>query len=158
MSRQDIGDVIQHHIQRKINDLPIELKVVLPHVTDMLKSRRGGIFSRPPHANKCMYFSILVDRINLLSRVHQLTLYRRVELCSIVLALNGMDLPWSILTGWAKTKTSLPSQNLFMAFVQEATEINNGTLCSSGSFRRCQPSANNPMTLARILHMNQVSS
>jgi hypothetical protein len=100
MSWQDIGDVIQLHIKNKINDLPIELKVVLPHVTDLLKSRwGGGIFSCPPHANKCMYFSILVDRINLVSRVHELTLPRHVELCSIVLALNGMDLPWSILTG-----------------------------------------------------------
>jgi hypothetical protein len=159
MSRQDIGDVIQLHIENKINNLPIELKVVLPHVTDLLKSRRGGgIFSCPPHANKCMYFSILVDRINLVSRVHELTLPRRVELCSIVLALNGMDLPWSILTGWAKTKKSLPKDNLFMAFVQEATEMNNGTICSSASFRRCQPSVNSPMTLAQILQMNQVSS
>ena len=158
MSRQDIGDVMQHHIQSKINDLPVELKVVLPHVTDLLKSRRGGIFSCPPHANKCMYFSILVDRINLLSRVHELTLPRRVELCSIVMALNGMDLPWSILTGWAKMKRSLPKGNLFMAFVQEATEVNNGTICSSASFRRCQPSVNSPMTLPQILHMNQVSS
>jgi hypothetical protein len=159
MSRQDIGDIIQLHIENKINDLPIELKVVLPHVTDLLKSRRGGgIFSSPPHANKCMYFSILVDRINLVSRVHELTLPRRVELCLIVLALNGMDLPWSILTGWAKTKKSLPKENLFMAFVQEATELNNGTICSSASFRRCQPSVNSPMTLAQILQMNQVSS
>ena len=138
MSWQDIGDIIQHHIQSKINDLPIELKVVLvPHVTDLLKSRWGGIFSCPPHANKCMYFSILVDRINLVSCVHQLTLPCHVELCLIVLALNGMDLPWSILTGWAKTKTSLPKENLFMAFVQEATEMNNGTICSSASFCHC---------------------
>jgi hypothetical protein len=157
MSREDIGDVIQHHIERKINELPIELKVVLPHVTDLLKSRRGGIFSCQPHANKCMYFSILVDRINLLSRVHELTLPRRVELCSIVLALNGMDLPWSILTGWARTERSLPKENLFMAFIQEATKMNNGTICSGSAFRRCQPSANSPMTLAQILHMNQVS-
>jgi hypothetical protein len=70
-----------------------------------------------------------------------------------------MDLPWSILTGWAKTKKSLPKENIFMAFVQqEATEMNNGTICSSASFRHCQPSVNSPMTLAQILQMNQVSS
>jgi hypothetical protein len=132
LSREEIGDVIQHHIQCKINNLPIELKVVLPHVPDLLKSKRGGgIFSSPPHANKCMYFSILVDRINLLSTFHQLTLPRRVELCSIALAVNGMNLPWSILTGWSKTKSSLPRDNLFKAFIEEATKINNGTICSS---------------------------
>jgi hypothetical protein len=158
MSRLDIGDVIQHHIQSKINDMPIELKVVLPHVTELIKSKQGGIFSCPPHANKCMYFSILVDRINLVSRVHDLTLPRCIELCSIVLALNGMDLPWSILTGWAMTQFSLPANNLFMAFVEEATEMNNGTICSAAAFRRSQPSVNNPMMLAQILHMNQVIS
>jgi hypothetical protein len=69
-----------------------------------------------------------------------------------------MDLPWSILTGWAMTQFLLPAKNLFMAFVEEATETNNGMICSAAAFRRSQPSVNSPMMLAQILHMNQVIS
>jgi hypothetical protein len=99
----------------------------------LLQSKEGEIFPFPPHLNKCVYFSILVDRINLVSTIHKLTLPRRVELCSITLALNGMDLPWEILTHWAES--SLPKNNLFMAFVEAAAEMNNGTICSNSSFR-----------------------
>jgi hypothetical protein len=67
MARGEIGDIIKHHLLRKLTELPVELKEVMPHVPRLLKSNTGGIFANPPHLNKCMYFSILVDRINLLS-------------------------------------------------------------------------------------------
>ena len=134
--------------------MPIQLQEVLPYVPLLLKSKEGGaIFPHPVHLNKCMYFSILVDRINLLSRVHKLTLPRRVELCSIALALNGMDLPWEILTRW---EDLLPKKNLFVAFVEDATEMNYGTVCSKSAFRRSVPSNNHPMALPEVLYMNQV--
>jgi hypothetical protein len=156
VSREEIGDVIEHNLENKLREMPIHLIVVNPHVPRLLQSKEGGIFPYPPHLNKCMYFSILVDRINLVSTVHKLTLPRRVELCSITLALNGMDLPWEILTRWAQSSVSLPRNNLYMAFVEAATEINNGTICSNSSFRRSQPSNNRPKSLAEVLFMNQV--
>jgi hypothetical protein len=156
VTRGEIGDVIEHHLRRKITELPIELQEVLPYVPLLLESKKGvGIFAHPVHLNKCMYFSILVDRINLLSRVHKMTLPRRVELCSIALALNGMDLPWVILTGWEEM---LPRKNLFAAFVEDATKMNNGTVCSKSSFRRSVPSNNHPMALPEVLYMNQVTT
>jgi hypothetical protein len=92
VAREKIGDIIEHHLQVKITEMPVELKEVIPHVPQLLKSEQGGIFAHPPHLNKCVYFSLLVNRINHLSRVHQLTLPRCVELCSIALALNGMEI------------------------------------------------------------------
>jgi hypothetical protein len=142
-----------------MNEMPVEQIEIMPHVPHLLKNTiHMGIFSSPPHANKSIYFSILVDRINHVSRVHELTLKRRVELCSITLALNGMDLPWEILTRWGKSPESLPTNNLFMAFIEEATETNHGTICSSGAFRRHVPSKNSPMTVPEVLYMNQVKN
>jgi hypothetical protein len=154
VSREEIGDVIEQHLICKLREMPIELREVTPHVPRLLQSKEGGIFPFPPHLNKCVYFSILVDQINLVSTIHKLTLPRHVELCSITLALNGMDLPWEILTHWAES--SLPKNNLFMAFVEAAAEMNNGTICSNSSFRRSQPSKNSAMALPEILYMNQV--
>jgi hypothetical protein len=158
VSREEIGDIIEWVLQSKMDELPIQLKEVLPHVPRLLNNstNSGGIFSSPPHLDKCMYFSILVDQINHVSRVHRLTLMRRIELCSIVLATNGMDLPWSILTRWGQTKDSLPTTNLFLAFVNDAMETNNGTLCSNGKFRRSVPSINTLMALPQVLYMHQV--
>jgi hypothetical protein len=156
LSRTEIGGVIEQNLKNKLREMPIELREVNPHVPHLLQSKEGGIFSLPPHLNKCMYFSILVDRITLVSTVHHLTLPRRVELCSITLALNGMDLPWEILTRWAES-SKLPRRNLFMAFVEAATKNNHGTICSNSSFRRSQPSNNRPKSLPEILFMNQVS-
>ena len=153
-----MGDVIEQCLTSYLRKTPIERKGdIYPHVPRLLQSKQGGgIFAAKPHLNKCMYFSsILVDRINLVSRVHNLTFPRRVELCLITLALNGMDLPWVILTNWADS--TLPKNNLFMAFVEAATRMNNGTICSSGSFRRTQPSLTRAASLPEILFMNQVS-
>jgi hypothetical protein len=156
VSRKEIGDVIEQHLKSHLREMAMELKEIYPHVPRLLKSKQGGgIFPSPPHLNKCVYFSILVDRINLVSSVHNLTLPRRVELCSITLALNGMDLPWEILTRWADS--TLPNINLFVAFVEAATNMNNGTICSSSAFRRSQPSFTHPASLVEILFMNQVS-
>jgi hypothetical protein len=156
VSRKEICDVIEQHLTSHLREIPMELKgEIYPHVPRLLKSKQGGgIFPYRPHLNKCVYFSILVDRINLVSSVHNLTLPRRVELCSITLALNGMDLPWEILTRWADS--TLPKNNLFLAFVEAATKMNHGTICSSPSFRRSQPSLARPASLPEILFMNQV--
>jgi hypothetical protein len=67
-----------------------------------------------------------------------------------------MDLPWPILTRWASTQQSLPRKNLFIAFVEEATEMNHGTICSNAEFRRHQPTKNTPMTLPQVLYIHQV--
>lgn len=140
-----------------MDELPIELKEVIPYVPRLLhNSKHGHIFASPPHVNKCMYFSLLVDRINHVSTVHKLTLLQHVELCSIAMATNGMDLPWSILTHWGETTDSLPTSNLFMAYIRDVTTSNNGTISSSGSFRRTVPSLNSPMALPQVLYMNQV--
>jgi hypothetical protein len=141
VSREEIGDIIEHHIQCKLDELPIELSEMIPHVPRLLESKHGGIFPYPARANKCMYFSFCADRINLV--LHKLSLPHRVELCSIViLAMNGMDLPWEILTRWAKSPLALPITNLFMALVEDATVTNHGTICSSLSFRQSQPFEN----------------
>jgi hypothetical protein len=156
VSRNEIGNVIEQRLTSYLRKSPIELKGdIYPHVPRLLQSKQGGgIFASKPHLNKCVYFSILVDRINLVSRVHNLTLPRRVELCSITLALNRMDLPWVILTNWADS--TLPKNNLFMVFVEAATRMNNGTICSSASFRRTQPCLTKAASLPEILFMNQV--
>jgi hypothetical protein len=136
VSREEIGLVLEKRIQAKIDELPIGLKEVIPHVPRLLKKlKHGGLFSSPAHVNKCMYFSILIDRINHVSRVHRLSLQRRVELCSIAMATNGMDVPWSVLTRWGESYNSLPNNNLFIAFIRNAT-AKNGTVCSNGSFWR----------------------
>jgi hypothetical protein len=154
--RNKIGNLIEQHLTSHLRKIPMELKgEIYPHVSRLLQSKQGGgIFASRPHLNKCMYFSILVDQINLVSRVHNLTLPRRVELCLITLALNGMDLPWVILTNWAGS--TLPKKNLFMAFIEAATSMNNGTICSSAAFRRTQPSLTKAASLPEILFMNQV--
>jgi hypothetical protein len=154
--RKEIGDVIEQHLTLHLREIPMELKgEIYPHVPHLLKSKQGGgIFPSTPHLNKCMYFSILVNQINLVSSVHNLTLPRRVELCLITLALNGMDLPWEILTCWADT--TLPKKHLFIAFEEAATKMNNGMICSSPSFRQSQPSFTRPASLPEILFMNQV--
>jgi hypothetical protein len=155
VSSKEIGDVLEQRLKSHLGQMAIELKEIYPHVPRLLKSKQGGgIFPSRPHLNKCVYFSILVDRINLVSSVHNLTLPRRVELCLITLALNGMDLPWEILTRWADS--TLPKNNLFLAFVEAATKMNHGTICSSPSFRRSQPSLARPASLPEILFMNQV--
>jgi hypothetical protein len=137
VSREEIGLLLLKKIQEKMDALPIELKEVIPHVPRLLHKnwKHGVLFSCKAHVNKCMYFSLLVDRINHVSRVHRLSLQRRVELCSIVMATNGMDLPWSVLTRWGEGPNSLPTNNLFMAFIRDATSNNAGTVCSNGTFR-----------------------
>jgi hypothetical protein len=157
VARQELGDAILDRIRSKIKELPEERTLIMPHVPRFLQNAsHNGIFSRKAHANKSIYFSILVDRIIHVSTFHELSLPRRVELCSIVLVLNGMDLPWNIMTRWANSRESLPKNNLFIAFIDEATAMNNGTICSNGAFRRHVPSRNSPMTVPEVLYMNQV--
>jgi hypothetical protein len=74
VSQEEIGDVIEQHHLCKLREMPIKLREVTPHVPRLLQLKEGGIFPFPPHLNKCVYFSILVDQINLVSTVHQLTL------------------------------------------------------------------------------------